>query len=525
MQVRSRRNLTVWFLAAALLATACGGGDGGGGTGNTGGQDAGVDAAAVDRTAVFDWAYSVAPTSLDPHLGASEYDLIYLWPVYDRLTYLNAAGEVQPMLAESWELAEDGSTFTMQLREGVTFSDGEVFDAASVEANLDRVINDPRSSIAEQLNQIVESVEVVDDQTVQLNLIGPGGALPQILGSRAGMMVSPEALDNPDLDQNPVGTGAFTLTENDPGARYVYERRDDYWDEEAYPFAGMELVVQSNDATRLNGVRSGELDASFIREQQVAEAEAAGLTVTGGERLSFYSMNLNTARSEFDDPKVRQAISLAMDRQAIADGVFGGGCEPTIQPFPEGYFAHAEDVPEEDWMGPDTERAKELLAEAGASDLTFTALVPNITGYQSMAQVLQQQLAEAGITMELQVVDAAQASTLFTDGSADAVVGSFGGGTDPSVYTSMSYLAEGSNNPGGLTTPELESLHLEAMESVDVEERAEVYDELFAEVFEMGPAEQIVCFRTGELISQENVDGLQVFLTGTYDFRDVSITE
>lgn len=481
--------------------------------------------AAADRSGVFNWAYSVSPTSLDPHRGASEYDLIYLWPVYDRLTFLNADGEVQPMLAESWTLADDGSTFTMKLREGVTFSDGEKFDGDSVRVNLDRVVNDPRSSIAEQLNGVVESVEVIDDHTVQLNLDGPGGALPQILGSRAGMMVSPAAIDNPDLDQNPVGTGAFVMTEKDPGARYVYERRDDYWDEDAYPYAGMELVVQSNDATRLNGVRSGQLDATFIREQQKPEAEAAGLEVTGGKRLSFYSMSLNTARSKFGDRNVRQALSLAMDRQAIADGVFGGGCEPGIQPFPEGYFAHGDDVPEKDWMGRDVERAKELLAKAGASDLTFTALVPNITGYQSMAQVLQQQYAEAGITMELQVVDAAQASTLFNDGSADAVVGSFGGGTDPSVYTSMTYLPEGSNNPGGLSSPDMQRLHFEAMESVDTEERAEVYDELFAEVFEVGPAEQIVCFRTGELISKENVDGLQVFLTGTYDFRNVSLTE
>jgi peptide/nickel transport system substrate-binding protein len=518
--------MTVSLLAAALLTTACGGG--GNGNANANGKDAAQGAgvsADVDRSAVFNWAYSVSPTSLDPHRGASEYDLIYLWPVYDRLTYLNADGEVEPMLAESWELAEDGSTFTMELREDVTFSDGEPFNAEAVQVNLDRVINDPRSSIAEQLNQIVESVEVVDDYTVRLNLMGPGGALPQVLGSRAGMMISPAAIDNPDLDQNPVGSGAFTMTDNDPGARYAYERRDDYWDEDAYPFAGMELVVQSNDATRLNGVRSGELDATFIREQQVAEAEAAGLEVTGGERLSFYALNLNSARSEFGDPKVRQAISLAMDRQAIADGVFGGGCEPTIQPFPEGYFAHADDVPTEDWMGPEVERSKELLAEAGASDLTFTALVPNITGYQSMAQVLQQQFAAAGITMNLQVVDAAQASTLFNDGSADAVVGSFGGGTDPSVYTSMAYLPEGSNNPGGLSTPELQQLHLEAMESADTEERAQVYDELFEEVFEMGPAEQIVCFRTGELVSKDKVDGLEVFLTGTYDFRDVSITK
>lgn len=517
--------MTVSLLAAALLMTACGGGGrNANGNGNDKAQGAGVSADA-DRSAVFNWAYSVSPTSLDPHRGASEYDLIYLWPVYDRLTYLTADAEVQPMLAESWELAEDGSTFTMELREGVTFSDGEKFDAEAVRANLDRVVNDPRSSVAEQLNGIVKSVEAVDETTVRLNLDGPGGALPQILGSRAGMMISPAAIDNPDLDQNPVGAGAFTMTQNDPGAKYVYQRRDDYWDEDAYPFAGMELVVQSNDATRLNGVRSGQLDATFIREQQKPEAEAAGLQVTGGKRLSFYSMSLNTARNKFGDRKVRQAISLAMDRQAIADGVFGGGCEPTLQPFPKGYFAHGDNVPEDEWMGPDPERAKELLAEAGASDLTFTALIPNITGYTSMAQVLQQQFAKAGITMKLQVVDAAQASTLFVGGSADAVAGSFGGGTDPSVYTSMTYLPDGSSNPGGLSSPDMQRLHFEAMESADVEERADVYDKLFEEVFKVGPAEQIVCFRTGELISTDKVEGLEVFLTGTYDFRNVTITK
>jgi peptide/nickel transport system substrate-binding protein len=448
-----------------------------------------------------------------------------MWPVYDRLTYINEDGAVEPMLAESWELAEDGSTFTIQLQPEVTFSDGAPLNAEAVKANLERGIREARSAAFKELDSVVSSIDAVDELTVRLNLEGPGGALPFLLGDRAGIMVSPDALDNPDLDQKPVGAGAFVLTQSEPGVRYVYERRDDYWNPDAYQYENLELLVQADDATRLNAVRSGQQDATFIRETQVAEAQAAGLNTISEPRLSFYSLSMNSSRSEFDDARVRQALSKAADRTSINEGIFAGRCPETVQPFPEGYFAHADDLSVEDeWLDHDVEGARALLAEAGLADgFSFTALVPSITGYQTLAQVLQEQFAEVGVTMEIQVVDAAQASTLYNSGSADAVVGSYAGGVDPSVYTASTYLA-GPGNPGGLTSPELERLHEEALQSAELEERGEVYEELAEAAFELGPVSLPICFRGGDMAYRDGIEGLKSYVTGTYEFRDVTVT-
>lgn len=513
MRWSSRGRCLALFSTVALAAAACGGGGGA------------ASSAEPDTNGSFTWSFSVGPATLDPHLGTSEYDLRLMWPVYDRLTYINENGEVEPMLAESWELAEDGSSFTLTLRPGVTFSDGAELDASAVKANLDRGLTEARSSAFKELGAVVESVEVVDDLTVRLALEGPGGALPFLLGDRAGIVVSPDALDNPDLDQNPVGAGAFVLTSSEPGVRYVYERRDDYWNADDYRFADMELLVQADDATRLNAVRSGQQDATFIRETQVAEAEAAGLSTISGPRLSFYSLSLNSSRSEFADARVRQALSVAADRKAVNEGIFAGRCPETVQPFPEGYFAHSDDLAaEEEWITYDLGRARELLAEAGLSNgFSFTAVVPSITGYQTLAQVLQESYAEIGVTMNIQVVDAAQASTLFNAGSADAVVGSFAGGVDPSIYTGSAFLA-GPTNPGGLTNPEIERLHDEALQSADVEVRGSKYAELLDAVFEQGPVNLPICFRGGDMAARDGVEGLVPYVTGTYEFRDVTVT-
>ena len=512
MRLKNRGRWTALIAVVAVFATACGG---------SGGSSA---VSKADPNAKFVWSFSVGPATLDPQLGTSEYDLRMMWPVYDRLTYINESGEVEPMLAKSWDLAKDNSTFTLHLREGVTFSDGTPLTAESVKLSLERGLAEDRSAAFQQLDEVVGSIEAVDELTVRLDLTGPAGALPAFLGGRAGMVVSPEALDNPDLGQVPVGAGAFKLTKSEPGVRYEYTRRDDYWDKDAYKFGKMELLVQADDSTRLNAVRSGQQDATFIRETQVAEAKAAGLQTVSDPRLSFYSLSLNTSRSEFKNAKVRQALSLATDRPSINKGLFAGRCTVTAQPFPKGYFAHDEDFPKEEWETFNPDRAKNLLAESGlAGGFSFTAIVPSITGYQTLAQVLQEQYAKIGVTMKIKVVDAAQMITLFSAGSVDALVGSFAGDVDPSIYTGSAYLA-GPLNPGGLTSPEIKRLHAAAIESADLEERGDDYAKLLDAVYAQGPSDIPICFRGGDMAARDGVHGLKAYITGTYDFRDVTVS-
>lgn len=471
----------------------------------------------VDRNATVVYADIVTPSSLDPHRSYTENDITMLRVLYDTLTNVEN-GEPIPMLAESWDLDNDAATFTIRLREGVTFSDGEPVNAEAVKINIERVINDPASTLAGALNEIVGSVDVVDDLTAQFNLIGPGGALPTLLASRPGMLISPAALETPDaVATNPVGAGAMVLTYANPGTSYTFERRADYWDDDAFPYADLEYVIQTDTSTRLNALRAGESTMTGIVGPQIAEAEGAGLKVYMTELPStgFSRVLFNAARSEFGSKLVRQAMNLAVDRDAIAATLYSGHCAASAQPYPEGNFARSEVLDDSGWVSHDPERAKELLAEAGLPEgFTFTAAVPSLAFYQNIAQVVQQSFADIGVTMDIQVMDATQSRSAFVTGSVDAMVGQYGGSTDPGLFAQGAYTASGGDNPGKLTTPRMEGLIADTQRSVDTAERGKAYEALMAEVFEMGPAHIVICHGFTSVAAQQNTQGLVVDPTG-----------
>lgn len=459
------------------------------------------DDATANLEATVTYGGVVTPSSLDPHKGVTENDLPFLRYIYDTLTTVDETGAPEPFLAESWELAEDGSTFTMTMREGATFVDGAAVDAAAVAANFERMLNDPDSTVAYVLAPIVESAEVVDELTVQLNLIGPGGALPTLLASRAGMMVSPAGLEDPEsLATTPLGAGAFALNNAVPGSRYSLERRDDYWDEDAYRYKNLEYLIQVDTATRLNALQAGESTLTAVVGPQKDEAEAADLSTwqSAGASLGFTRFSMNTQRSEFEDKRVRQAMNAAVNREQIAETLYSGQCQPGAQPFPEGYFAHSDALDDAAWSTYDPDLAEELLADAGLADgFSFTAVVPSLSIYQNVAQVMQSNFAEVGITMELEVMDATQARQNFVNGSADALVGTYGGGTDPGLYATSAYSPNSGDNPGGLTTPNMAELIAGTQRSIDIADRKAAYEDLMAEVFEMGPAQIVICHAIG----------------------------
>ncbi len=465
--------------------------------------------AVADRTATVTYAGLVSPSHLDPHRGVTENDIGMLRYMYDSLTTVNPDGSPAPALAESWELSEDGNTFTMVMREGATFVDGEPVNAAAVVANLNRMTTDPNSTVAYVLAPIIASSEVVDERTVQLNLQAPGGALPTIFASRTGMMVSPKALENPEsLAITPAGAGAFELVANVPGSSYSFVRRDDYWDKDAYKFAKLEYLIQVDTATRLNALQAGETTLTSLVGSQLQEAQAAGLKTweMEGPGTAFARMSLNSARSEFGNKLVRQAMNAATDRQGIATTLYADQCVPSAQPYPKGYFAHSDTVDDSGWANYDPALAKKLLAEAGLPNgFSFTAVVPTLSIYNNTALVLQQNLADVGITMNLEVLDATQARQAFVTGSADALVGVYGGSTDPGLYAMSAYSPKSGDNPGGLTTPNMAALIVDTQRSTDLKERGLAYDKLMKEVFEMGPAQIAICAPLGVHASQTDV--------------------
>ena len=276
----------------------------------------------------------------DPAKQSSGYAITQLALVFDRLVHTAPDGSLVPGLATAWEYSPDGTTLTFDLRDDVTFQDGTPFDAAAVKANIERSQTLEGSSSKADLARIAEVV-AVDPQTVELHLASPDATLPAVFSGAAGAMMSPASMADPTVDAHPVGTGMYTLGDYVPASSYSVERWDGYWDPDAVKLAGIDVVSLPDSAARINALRTGEIDIAPVEPSDVETIEQTdGMSVDRNETLRYVYLAMNLAETPLDNLQVRQAISHAIDRQALVDGPFFGLGTPTAQPWPDGYFPH-----------------------------------------------------------------------------------------------------------------------------------------------------------------------------------------
>lgn len=532
------RRVAAVLVAATLVAAACGGDDGGGTPAPADDAESSADdtddaatddaddapapaAGEIDRDATLRLVYTVAPTSYDPHRGTSSTDNTSQNLVFDRLVHTTSSGDPIPGLAVDWSLENDPPALNMTLREGVLFHDGTPFNAEAAKANLDRAIADD-SNVAVDLAAIDEIV-VVDEYEIRLELNSPGGALPLILSDRGGMMLSPASFDNPDLDRAPIGAGMYRLVSYEAGVRSVFERFEDYWEPEAAAAARVELTYQADDDTRLNAVLDGQADWANIAARQIPSAENAGLNIFSEPDLAFYHLQVNKARSEFGNPLVRQAMSHAIDREGLVEGIFQGLGEPNVQPFPRGYFAH--DPALDDFYPYDPDRARELLAEAGLADgFSFELLTANLDGFVRVSEALQAQLREIGIDVELIVVPVNEVvNTAYVDKVGDAVMITFQGRPDPFLTLGRIFAENGPTSASGLSTPLFMEAFGRMQTATDEETRVEaILDAVNSVVTES--LSIILLNANANYVTRADVVGFEPFVTAKPEFRGMGRT-
>ncbi|MQA96936.1 MAG: hypothetical protein GEV11_20665 [Streptosporangiales bacterium] len=483
-------------------------------------------ASGFDKDGEFSWGYTIEASSLDPHRGTSGFDQNWLFPVYDRLVYAAPDGILKPMLATSWEAAEDGGSVTLKLREGVTFHDGTPMDAAAVKTSLDRARDD--ESVVKSDLATIQDVTVADDHTVRLALSGGAGAILGALADRAGMIISPAAIKKGGLDTHPVGAGPYTMVDHKQGDRVDYGRYGRYWDPSVQRVAKMTFRVMSDDQTRLNALQAGELSMALIRQNQVEPAQRMGLNVLAGESPTFYAFTVNNARKPFGDRKVRLALNLAIDRKAIGEGLLDGFCTPQIQPWPSTSWAYDEKLGAglDKWPH-DPARAKKLLAEAGyPKGFTFTALTSQTTGIAAVAEAVQAQFAKVGVTMKIKLVDASQKTRMFdVEKSADAALISYSPTPDPQGVLDRQLLPGAAGNPGRKASDEVVRLAGEAGDALDPDDRAPVFHKIMAELIDYVPHSVPICMQQRTEAFRDGVSGLAVNPAGSRDFRGVAVTK
>ena len=374
---------------AALALTGCAGaGDDGSGASESGRADR------LTLTAI------IGPTSYDIGQGA-EYGnrSPFFQAVFDTLLQKNAAGEIEPWLATEWEYNDDNTVLTLTLRDDVEFTDGTPLDAEAVVASLERF----RDGTAPQAATLAgKEFAAVDATTVTITQPTPDPSLVNLLSIAPGLIQAPSTFDDPDSATEPVGSGPYILdtAATVTGTTYVYTANPDYWNPDAVKYDNLTINVIEDPTATLNALKAGEANgAKIVNNDTIPEIEASGWTIESNE-LDFQGLLLfdraGTMAPELADVRVRQAINMAFDREALLDALQAGYGTVTEQVFPETSVGYDEAL--DSTYGYDPEAAKELLAEAGYPD-GFTLDMMSTPAFQTTFDLVAQQLADIGITV------------------------------------------------------------------------------------------------------------------------------
>ncbi|MCK9216601.1 MAG: ABC transporter substrate-binding protein [Firmicutes bacterium] len=323
--------------------------------------------------------------------------------IYEPLIKSCSDGTLEPGLAESWDISDDGTEVVFHLRQGVKFHNGETMTADDVAFSLNRAIESPNLT---SINSAMDKAEIIDDGTVKLTLKYPFSAIESCVGHANMSIVNKKAVeDDPEkFERNPVGTGPYYLADWKTGDKYVFESFKDYWKGEAeIKHLTFKIVLDGN--TAIIALENGEidiLDAPPASERnrlvnnndiQYHETEMSG---------SFY-IAINNQRSPLSDPKVRRAISYGIDKEAMMIAA-SDGVGAILDCFPaKAAFGYPDDVKGNPH---DPEKAKQLLTESGYPDgFDISIITDTDPKYYKPSEVLQDSLKKIGINAELDVVD------------------------------------------------------------------------------------------------------------------------
>lgn len=367
-----------------------------------GGLSACAPAADTSATVTIAYDSDLAPQGYDP-LRYSTSQAIFFSGLYQSLAERQEDGSVAPGLATEFAYNDDNTELTLTLAADVVFSDGSTLTAELVKANLDRR-SDPElvayAPFAEGEGAEIVAVDVVDETHVTLTFATAQEGFETNLAGVAGMIVGQAGIDDPaSLATTPNGSGAFVLSDQTvKGSSYVLTKKEEHPNLDAYGFDTYIFKPIEDVQARTNAVISGQADTGFISTSTAALAEEKGLELSqiGGTIYSLLVFDRSGATNPaFADPNVRIALGLAIDRQAIVDGVHPGDI-PAVNALPAGSPGFSEELDAE--YSYDPERAKELLAAAGYPDLTFDVVS---LGDSTDLEALQASFAEVGVTMNI----------------------------------------------------------------------------------------------------------------------------
>ena len=389
-------------------------------------------------------------STLDPAIGYDWQNWSMIKSLFDGLMdYEPGTTTLRPDLAESYEISDDGMTFTFKLRPGVKFHNGREMTAEDIKYSIERVLNPATQSpgagffgsikgveaVTGGQSPTVEGIEVVDPQTIRFQLSRPDATFLHVMAINFAHVVPKEEVEKygADFGKNPVGTGAYKLAEWTLGQRVVFEKNPDYWREGVPNLDRITFEIGQEPNVALLRLQRGEVDvlgdpippAQFLQVRQ--DPQYKDWIIEGGQLHTGY-VTMNVKTPPFDNVKVRQAVNHAINKDRIVRIINNRGV-PANQPLPPTMPGYAKDY---QGYAYDPERAKQLLAEAGQGGGFTTELYANNTDPNPrIAQAIQQDLAAIGITAEIKSL--AQAN----------VIAAGGDGTAPMIWSGgMAWIAD-----------------------------------------------------------------------------------
>ncbi|MBO8142759.1 MAG: hypothetical protein H0Z37_11420 [Firmicutes bacterium] len=441
--------------------------------------------------AALGFGLSSYPPTLNPHVSGGTAARTVKSTIYEGLMSYDADGEVRLQLAESVEMI-DPTTYRFRLRTGVRFHGGQPFTSGDVVYTFERILDPASGAYLSGTLQVIESIEAPDDHTVVFKLKEPFAPFLEVLAQPEASIVSKAWMEtNPDLNTQVNGTGPFRLAQRIPGVQIRVERNPDYYEPGLPKVDAINFIAYSDPDARLAALQTGQIQImEYVEWRQIPRIQADPSLVLDLEPGVFQVLSINVNEGPLADPRVRQAIAYAVDREEIALACFEGYAVPLYGALiTEGHWAYSEDLA--NYYAYDPEKARQLLAEAGYPDgfpVTILATSAYSTHY-CPAEVVQAQLGRIGIDVSVELVDWPTRVERRSDWSyeiaSDGLAGDY---LDPDFYFRYFHSAAPAYaKPPHFTDAEVDRL-LEAGRSMtDREQRKQIYHDLEKRLLELSP--------------------------------------
>jgi peptide/nickel transport system substrate-binding protein len=440
--------------------------------------------AEVKRGGTITVGIDAGPVGWDPHMSFAFSSWNHYELVYESLLRYNHKMEIEPSLATSWE-QPDPLTLIFHLRKGVKFHNGREMVASDVKYTFERLKNS-KSSAYPAYYDPVKSIDVVDNYTVKFTMSSP---YPTLLASIAynqfAAIVPQEVVEkHGDLKVATCGTGPFKVKEYVPGDYTVFERHTDYWDKGLPVVDKLIFKVIKDETSRLAALRKGAVDVGWVKETQMADMarKTKDLKVIVPPSARQMRVWLSHDRFPFNNKKLRQAVSCAIDRQAMIKTVLMGFGEITscIPPASVPYALSKEEVAKLPFYKRDLKLVKQLLKEAGyPNGFEFTHITSDHSpDYMPGSQMVQSFLKDVGIKMNIQQVEWGIHLNRWQAG--DFQMLQMGGvwDIDPDAYIYPFFHSTSKGNYGRYKNPEVDKLLEESRVTVDVKKRIEIWKKI-----------------------------------------------